>query len=66
MHTLFFHGRNRMVDLLQRVQDQVLRAQMHEALECITQAFLGECDEVVNIKKQLERLQRRYDKLKEE
>lgn len=55
-----------MVDLLQRVQDQVLRAQMHEALECITQAFLGECDEVVNIKKQLERLQRRYDKLKEE
>lgn len=65
MNTLFFHGFNRIVDLLKRVQDQVLRAQMHEALECMMRAFCGECDEVVNIKKQLERLQRRYDKLKE-
>lgn len=66
MKELFIHGRSRMADLLQRVKDPVSRAQMEEALECMTEAFWGECDKAEDINKQLERLQRRYDKLKED
>ena len=64
MTNLFYHGRNRMNNLLDRVQDPVLRAQAYEALECMTDAFLGKSSVCDDLEKQFERLQKRYNKLK--
>lgn len=65
MTNLFYHGRNRMSELLQRVQDPVLRAQAYEALECMTDAFKGKSCECEELEKQIKLLQKRYNKLKE-
>lgn len=65
MTNLFYHGRSRMSELLNRVQDPVLRAQAYEALECMTDAFRGKCSVCEELEKQVERLQKRYNKLKQ-
>lgn len=65
MTNLFYHGRNRMSVLLQEVQDPVLQARAYEALESMTHAFRGRSCECEELEKQLERLQKRYNKLKE-
>lgn len=66
MTNLFYHGRNRMSQLLQGEQNQILRAQAYEALECMTEAFRGKSQECEELEKKLERLQKRYIKFKEE
>ena len=66
MTNLFYHGQYRMSDLLQRVQDPILRAQAYEALECMTSAFNGKANRCDALEKQLERMQKRYNKLKGE
>ena len=64
MTNLFYHGHSRMRDLLQEVQDPVLRARAYEALECMTDAYHGKSNWCEELEKQLERLQKRYNKLK--
>ena len=66
MTNLFFHGFKRMSDLLQKVQDPVLRARAYEALECMSDAFDGKSSRCEDLEKQLERMQKRYNKLKGE
>ena len=66
MKNLFYHGQSRMDSLLERVQDPILRAHACEALVCMTSAFEGNCRRCEDLEKQLERMQKRYNKLKGE
>lgn len=66
MNELFYHGYCRLSSLLGEITDTTVRAKMSEALRCIEEAERSKNAQYEQLEKDYERLQNRYNKLKEQ